>query len=440
VLAERFGALTIEPEHRYYGTSMPFGDQSLQPDNMYLLNPQQALADAANFIVGIQKEYGCTARDTNGYCPVITVGGSYPGFLSAMMRLRYPEVVDIGYAASAPVLFYAQEVDQSAYYKIITSSAERAIKGCAAAVRYAMTLLLTTPVEEVVSQLNICTPLPIYMQANDTLFYEELAMVIMVQFANMNMGNYPPNNSTDLYKACASFTQSDAWTALRALLASMSPALADSRHRGRTPPRRAVSLGSYRLAARLGGVAVSVDGGAPALSPLSCFDFTSQTPAGPNGTVTCGDWSGCGGGLDGESWDYETCGFLVEQIGTNNVTDMFPPRQWTFDWLDQHCRDRFGITPQPRYLADLWGFDHLVEVGATRIIFTNGLNDGWSAGGFPADLSPELRVFSMPNGAHHSDLSHSMPSSSDTPDVVATRAAIADLIQLWLTEVKMGPA
>ena len=28
---------------------------------------------------------------TPGYCPVITVGGSYPGFLSAMMRVRYAD-------------------------------------------------------------------------------------------------------------------------------------------------------------------------------------------------------------------------------------------------------------------------------------------------------------------------------------------------------------
>lgn len=38
----------------------------------------------------------CTAeRGQPGYCPVVTVGGSYPGFLSAMMRLRYPAVVDM---------------------------------------------------------------------------------------------------------------------------------------------------------------------------------------------------------------------------------------------------------------------------------------------------------------------------------------------------------
>ena len=77
-------------------------------------------------------------------------------------------------------------------------------------------------------------------------------------------------------------------------------------------------------------------------------------------------------------WDLQTCSLLVEHIGTNNETDMFPARPWTLDWLTKHCWDRFEVVPQPRQLADLWGFDDLVRAGASRIIFTNGLMDGWS--------------------------------------------------------------
>ena len=47
------------------------------------------------------------------------------------LRLRYPGVVDGAYAASAPMLFYAQRVDQYAYYQRVTDSAERAVPGCA---------------------------------------------------------------------------------------------------------------------------------------------------------------------------------------------------------------------------------------------------------------------------------------------------------------------
>lgn len=70
----------------------------------------QALADAAFFVESIRKRYGCMSGPRR--CPVITVGGSYPGWLSGMMRLRYPGVVDMAYAASAPMRFYSQQVDQ----------------------------------------------------------------------------------------------------------------------------------------------------------------------------------------------------------------------------------------------------------------------------------------------------------------------------------------
>ena len=57
------------------------------------------------------------------------------------------------------------------------------------------------------------------------------------------------------------------------------------------------------------------------------------------------------------------------------------------------------------------------------ILFTNGLNDGWSAGGFLTDVDPasELLTLNMADGAHHSDLSHTMPGPDDTPDVTKAR-------------------
>lgn len=51
---------------------------------------------------------------------------------------------------------------------------------------------------------------------------------------------------------------------------------------------------------------------------------------------------------------------------------------------------RFAVRPQPKSLVDLWGFDEATLVSSTsRILFVNGLNDGWSVGGILQDLSKE---------------------------------------------------
>lgn len=61
-------------------------------------------------IGSIRAARGCSGEGDTPRCPIVTFGGSYPGWLSAMMRLRYPNVVDMAYAASAPMNYYAQAV------------------------------------------------------------------------------------------------------------------------------------------------------------------------------------------------------------------------------------------------------------------------------------------------------------------------------------------
>jgi hypothetical protein len=66
---------------------------------MALLNSEQALRDLAHFIEVIKQEQ--KFRITNN--PWISVGGSYPGALSAWFRYKYPHLV-IGALASSAVV------------------------------------------------------------------------------------------------------------------------------------------------------------------------------------------------------------------------------------------------------------------------------------------------------------------------------------------------
>jgi hypothetical protein len=140
-------------------------------------------------------------------------------------------------------------------------------------------------------------------------------------------------------------------------------------------------------------------------------------------------------GPDGESWDFQTCTLLVEAIGFSN-SSMFPPRNWSLDWLNRHCQSRFGVTPTPHSLVDQWHFDDLANT-ASRILFTNGLNDGWSVGSILTNLSDTVLALNFENGAHHSDLSRKGPSGDDTEDVRRGFDAVEEILGSWLEDVRL---
>ena len=135
--------------------------------------------------------------------------------------------------------------------------------------------------------------------------------------------------------------------------------------------------------------------------------------------------------------DWQTCTLLVEAIGLSKKS-MFPPRDWSLSWLEKHCHERFRVKPQPWELVHRWKFDQLVENNVTRILFTNGLKDGWSVGAIQQNLSESLLALNFPNGAHHSDLSGRGPSEDDTDDIQQGFRDIITILGDWLNEVAVG--
>jgi pimeloyl-ACP methyl ester carboxylesterase len=91
--------LILVLEHRFYGKSLPFANDSFKLENMKLLTSEQALSDLAYFIdqVNINNMYGVNKN------PWITVGGSYPGAMSAWFRYKYPHLT-VGAIASSAVV------------------------------------------------------------------------------------------------------------------------------------------------------------------------------------------------------------------------------------------------------------------------------------------------------------------------------------------------
>ena len=63
-------------------------NRDMSDASLQYLSSEQALADLATFIVGMNEKYDLTSKNK-----WISFGGSYPGALSAWLKLKYPHLV-----------------------------------------------------------------------------------------------------------------------------------------------------------------------------------------------------------------------------------------------------------------------------------------------------------------------------------------------------------
>jgi len=88
------GAISICPQQRFFGDSVPFNDTSVQ--NLRHLTVEANLADMAIIVNNVKNMYPTISS-------VVAVGGSYSGACSAWFRNKYPEIVDAAISYSPPV-------------------------------------------------------------------------------------------------------------------------------------------------------------------------------------------------------------------------------------------------------------------------------------------------------------------------------------------------
>lgn len=240
-------------------------------------------------------------RSSENYCPVISVGGSHPGFLSAMFRLAYSNSVDISYASSAPLKLYAQTADQDVYYDTRCANAVRV------ALREAKKLIEKAPsVDEAVKSMNMCVDsVPDYITKLKTLS-DDVIMAVGFSFADFDMNAYPPGPDLGLYKACQVF-QDEGSTMEK--MANFFQLLKDG-----TEEEEEESPGLLGEESN------------------DCFDLSVFLPDGENSRIATSDWSGSGSGNDGMMWDFQLCTTLIDPIGFS-AKSMFPPREWTYEDL-----------------------------------------------------------------------------------------------------------
>ncbi|WIA28862.1 hypothetical protein OEZ86_011388 [Tetradesmus obliquus] len=447
--AGAFNALILFAEHRYYGQTQPFGEDSWRTDPSFL-TAEQAMADYATLLYNLTQDWG--AADS----AVVAFGGSYGGMLAAWMRRAYPHIIAGAVAASAPVGQFpgVQGFDPSAFWQIVTRDATAeagAAPDCADNVRQAFQLLFDLGGSEAGRQqlqqaFLLCDPLTGQQQVTDLAYWVQSA------FDAYAMGNY--HFASDYMTGHDGCTL-PAWP-MRAACQHMTNRPAPSAAAAAAAPAAAGSLATSRRLLLQRGLQQQAEGAAAPFKAAPASEHAAASIK-PNqeqdlqllvklrkaaglmynvtGDATCFtlDMSGPGAASVGP-WDYQVCTeFLGQELPyfPAGPASMFWD-QGPFDWqgVEEHCRQAWGVVPTK--------FHSLVQHGGTdwrgtsNIVFSNGLYDPWSAFGVMANVSDSVVAVLIADGAHHSDLMYARPD--DSAALTEARATIMQHVRRWVEE------
>jgi len=159
--AQEHGAAMFLLEHRYYGQSKPVEDMTDM--NMKFLSSRQGLEDLATFMVAMSIEHDFTS-------PWVSFGGSYPGSLSAWLKLKYPHMMAGAVSSSGPL--YAK-MDFFEYLGVVAEATSECIDKISAALHEIENLIAN---EEnwldISNQFKLCNTLDGYNEDDVKSFFE----------------------------------------------------------------------------------------------------------------------------------------------------------------------------------------------------------------------------------------------------------------------------
>ncbi|XP_056139643.1 lysosomal Pro-X carboxypeptidase isoform X2 [Lampris incognitus] len=386
-IAEELGAMLVFAEHRYYGESLPFGQDSYS-DSKHLnyLTSEQALADFAVLI----QELKSTVTGAQ-LSPVIALGGSYGGMLSAWMRMKYPHIVVGALAASAPIWQFPGMVPCGDFYKVVTQDFAKSGFNCDVNVRRSWRAIDNVSstdqgLQWLSEQFGLCVPLKKREEALS------LKGWLQETWVNLAMVDYP-------YEA--SFLQPlPRW-----------PIQVVCKYLGFES-----AVSDYQL---LHGISQAAKLYYNYTGRSSCLN-TSETATSSLGFL---------------GWYYQACTEMVMPMCTDGIQDMFEPQEWNFQAFSDECHSLFGIRPRADWAGTVYGGKDIAS--HSNIIFSNGGLDPWSSGGVTRNISDSLVAIMIPEGAHHLDLRYN--NANDPPSVRTARALELMYFKKWIMQAKKAP-
>ncbi|KRX77253.1 Lysosomal Pro-X carboxypeptidase [Trichinella sp. T6] len=373
--AKDFGAMVVFAEHRYYGKSLPFGNES--SSNLGKLNSEQAMADYAVLINWLKTNITGAKNSA-----VIAFGGSYGGMLAAWMRTKYPHLVDGAIAASAPVAQFSGMTVCSSFSDITTEVYRNASPSCALSIKRSWPIIRKWG-KTAEGRLDLAK---MFRLCNETQFTSKKNVTQLVNwltdiYGTLAMVNYP--YATEFLKPVP------AWPVACQFLND-------------------TEVGETELLHRI-------------YSTISIYtNFTGKKPC----NLLENDY---GDSVDGKLWDYQACTEMVMPM-CNTKDSMFEQSDWNLTEFSDECFEKFKVRPRPDWAIINYGGRKLES--ATNVVFSNGWLDPWRGGGIVNSHFRGVAALIVEDGAHHYDLRGS--NSADTASVQTVRLLELGFIRKWI--------
>lgn len=128
------------------------------------------------------------------------------------------------------------------------------------------------------------------------------------------------------------------------------------------------------------------------------------------------------------AWYYQACTELIMPV-CSTEKDMFETRPWDARKYSEWCHSKYGVHGRdPNWPVLEYGGKNLRY--SSNIVFSNGLMDPWSCGGVMQNVSKNILVVNITDGAHHIDLRKA--DGADTNFVTEARKIHVRAIKHWL--------
>jgi len=312
-------------------------------------------------------------------CPVFSFGGSYGGMLTTWFRLKYPNVVMGGLAASAPFNFLGSGISPYAFSLAASETFNQAGPNCGPMIKTGFELLASMAQTDdgrkrMSSYLQTCSPITSTDNAISWINWivDGLTGEAMLDYP------YPTNygihlNAWPVNASCKIMTQNPSNTAL--------------------------------------GLCKAASTFYNATGALKCYKLSDGA-----------DWGTCCG------WNYLACTEVYQPYGQSGI---WPQYTWNLSADKQYCQSAFKVQLEASWSETQWGSFKSISQGS-HIIFSNGLLDPWHTSGVLESLGPTLPAIVIPESAHHLDLR--APNKADPIYVQQARIEEVSYIDQWFTD------